>query len=134
MPGFGDPDARPDVISHPVPAAIGLNAGENVEAGFEPIVDSLRDLDGFVLGVIGRLKNWTADDQPPSVKINEESVKWGDLHDQLFDVFKQRAEKVLFVKGDDEVDFEYVADAISIARDSGVERVGLLTKTGPEMP
>jgi len=78
--------------------------------------------------------NWTADDQPSSVKINEESVKWGDLHDQLFDVFKQRAEKVLFVKGDDEVDFEYVADAISIARDSGVERVGLLTKTGSETP
>ncbi len=61
-------------------------------------------------------------------------MKWEDLHDRLFDVFKQRAEKVAFVKGDDDVDFEYVADAISIARDSGVERVGLLTKTGPETP
>ena len=77
---------------------------------------------------------WTAEDQPPSVKINDESVKWEDLHDRLFDVFKQRAEKVAFVKGDDDVDFEYVADAISIARESGVERVGLLTKTGPETP
>jgi biopolymer transport protein ExbD len=78
--------------------------------------------------------SWTAEDQPPSVKINEESVKWEELHDRLFDVFKQRAEKVAFVKGDDDVNFEYVADAISIARDSGVERVGLLTKTGPETP
>jgi biopolymer transport protein TolR len=77
---------------------------------------------------------WTADGQPPSVKINDESVKWDDLHDRLFDVFKQRAEKVVFVRGDDNVDFEYVADAISIARGSGVERVGLLTKTGPERP
>ncbi len=78
--------------------------------------------------------NWTAEGQAPSIKINEESVKWENLHDRLFDVFKQRAEKVAFVKGDDDVDFEYVADAISIARDSGVERIGLLTKTGPETP
>jgi biopolymer transport protein ExbD len=77
---------------------------------------------------------WTAEGQAPSVKVNDQSVKWEDLHDRLFDVFKQRAEKVAFVKGDDDVDFEYVADAISIARDSGVERVGLLTKTGPETP
>lgn len=75
---------------------------------------------------------WTADGQAPSVKVNDQSVKWEDLHDRLFDVFKQRAEKVAFVKGDDNVDFKYVADAISIARDSGVDRVGLLTKTGPE--
>ncbi len=78
--------------------------------------------------------NWIAEGQAPSVKVNDESVKWEDLHDRLFDVFKQRAEKVAFVKGDDDVDFEYVADAISIARGSGVERVGLLTKTGPETP
>jgi biopolymer transport protein ExbD len=78
--------------------------------------------------------NWTAEDQAPSVKINEESVKWEDLHDRLSKIFIQRAERIAFVKGDDEVDFEYVADAISIARDSGVERVGLLTKTGPEAP
>ena len=78
--------------------------------------------------------NWTAEDQTPSLKINEESVKWEDLHDRLFDIFKQRAERIAFVKGDDDVDFQYVADAISIARDSGVERVGLLTKTGPETP
>ena len=76
--------------------------------------------------------NWTADHQAPAVKINEDSVKWDDLHDLLFDIFKQRAERIAFVKGDDDVAFQYVADAISIARDSGVERVGLLTKAGPE--
>jgi hypothetical protein len=32
------------------------------------------------------------------------------------------------------VDFEFVADAIDIARTSGVERIGLLSKTGPESP
>ncbi len=78
--------------------------------------------------------NWMGEGQAPSVKINQESVKWGDLHARLFDIFKQRSERIAFVKSDDDVDFQYVADAISIARDSGVDRVGLLTKTGPETP
>ena|SRR5437899_5272198 len=78
--------------------------------------------------------NWMRDNQPPSVKINEQSVNWENLHDRLFDIFKQRAERVAFVKGDDDVDFQYVAEAIAIARGSGVERIGLLTKTGPESP
>jgi len=77
---------------------------------------------------------WAADKQQPRVKINNESVDWANLHDRLFDIFKQRAERVAFVKGDDDVDFQYVADAISIARTSGVEKIGLLTKTGPESP
>jgi biopolymer transport protein ExbD len=77
---------------------------------------------------------WTGEQQVPTLKINEEDVKWDHLHDRLFDIFKQRAERVAFVKGDDDVDFQYVADAISIARGSGVEKIGLLTKTGPESP
>jgi biopolymer transport protein ExbD len=77
---------------------------------------------------------WSGDKQLPGLKINEENVAWNQLHDRLFEIFKQRAERVVFVKGDDDVDFQYVADAISIARTSGVDRVGLLTRTGPESP
>jgi len=77
---------------------------------------------------------WAGDKQIPALKINDETVTWSDLQDRLFDIFKQRAERVAFVKGDDDVDFQYVADAISIARNSGVERIGLLTRTGPESP
>ena len=77
---------------------------------------------------------WSGDKQLPGLKINEENVAWNQLHDRLFEIFKQRAERVVFVKGDDDVDFQYVADAISIARTSGVDRVGLLTRTGPETP
>jgi len=77
---------------------------------------------------------WSGDKQLPGLKINQENVAWSQLHDRLFEIFKQRAERVVFVKGDDDVDFQYVADAISIARTSGVERVGLLTRTGPESP
>jgi biopolymer transport protein TolR len=77
---------------------------------------------------------WAENKQVATVKINDEDVKWDNLHDRLFDIFKQRAERMAFVKGDDDVDFQYVADAIAIARNSGVDKVGLLTRTGPESP
>ncbi len=77
---------------------------------------------------------WLGETQPPSLKINEESVNWENLHDRLSDIFKGRMERVAFVKGDGEVDFEYVADAIAIARNSGVQRVGLMTTGRAETP
>jgi len=77
---------------------------------------------------------WTGNNQQPSLKINDDEVKWEQLHDRLSEIFSGRAERVAFVKGDDDVDFEFVADAIDIARTSGVQRIGLLTRTGPETP
>ncbi len=71
---------------------------------------------------------WDATTQSPSLKINEENVSLEDLHDQLQKIFLQRAERVAFVKSDKDVDFEYVANVIDIARNAGVDRVGLLTK------
>lgn len=72
---------------------------------------------------------WEGENEPPALKINDEDVAWAKLHDRLWEIFKQRAERVAFVNGDDDIDFQYVADAISIARDSGVDKVGLLTKS-----
>jgi biopolymer transport protein TolR len=46
----------------------------------------------------------------------------------LQDIFKQRSERVAFVRGDDDIDFRYVAEVIDIARNAGVDKVGLLTK------
>jgi biopolymer transport protein ExbD len=70
----------------------------------------------------------TKSDRPPDLKINEPPVTWSDLESELAGIFKQRAEKVAFVQGDDEVDFEYVAFVIDSARAAGVDRVGLLPK------
>ena len=70
----------------------------------------------------------TKGDAALDLKINEQPVSWRDLKPQLSDIFKQRAEKVAFVQGDDEVDFEYVADVIDTARAAGVDRVGLLPR------
>ena len=70
----------------------------------------------------------TAKDQPPELKINGEQVKRDDLEARLAEILVKRAEKVAFVRGDGEVDFQDVADVIDVARHAGVQRLGLLTK------
>lgn len=71
---------------------------------------------------------WTTKDQPPIVKINREDVRWEDLSTRLAQIYLKRAEKVAFVRGDADVDFQYVADVIDVAHHAGVERVGCLPK------
>jgi biopolymer transport protein TolR len=61
------------------------------------------------------------------LKINEEAATWENLGQRLDDIFKLRAEKVAFVKGDDTVVFSQVARAIDVMRGSGIEKVGLIT-------
>ena len=65
--------------------------------------------------------------QTPSLKINQDDVSWNDLQGRLTDIFKTRAEKVMFVKGDDNIPFADVANVIDIAHGSGVDKVGLIT-------
>jgi biopolymer transport protein TolR len=71
---------------------------------------------------------WTTKGQPPSVKINRDDVSWQDLEFQLAKIYLTRAEKVAFVRGDADVDFQYVADVIDAAHHVGVQRIGLLTQ------
>lgn len=66
--------------------------------------------------------------QDPELKINDEDVEWNELSDRLQQIFKWRAERVAFVQGEDDVEFQWVADVIDTARHSGVEKVGLLPK------
>jgi biopolymer transport protein TolR len=61
------------------------------------------------------------------VKINQDDVSWDGLGTRLEDIFKQRAEKVAFVKGDDSAEFVPVARAIDLMRGSGIDGVGLIT-------
>lgn len=61
------------------------------------------------------------------VLINQDETTWDQLGPRLEDIFKTRAEKVAFVKGDDAVEFLDVARAIDIMRGSGIEKVGLIT-------
>jgi len=65
--------------------------------------------------------------QEPGLKINQEDATWDNLQGRLADIFKQRAERVMFVKGDDNIAFNNVAQVIDIAHAAGVDKVGLIT-------
>jgi biopolymer transport protein TolR len=62
----------------------------------------------------------------PDVKINNEVVPWSDLRQRLVDIFAIRVERIAFVKADDDIDFEKVADVIDTAHSAGIDRLGLL--------
>jgi biopolymer transport protein ExbD len=61
------------------------------------------------------------------VKINNEDSTWDSLGPRIEQIFKDRAEKIAFVKGDNDVLFGEVARAIDIMRASGIDKVGLIT-------
>jgi biopolymer transport protein TolR len=63
----------------------------------------------------------------PKLKINNEDVTWEALGPRMEQIFKERAEKVAFVKGDNDVMFKDVARAIDIMRGAGIDKVGLIT-------
>jgi biopolymer transport protein ExbD len=65
--------------------------------------------------------------QAPGLKINQDDATWENLQGRLADIFKTRAEKVMFVKGDDNIPFADVANVIDIAHSAGVDKVGLIT-------
>jgi biopolymer transport protein TolR len=66
-------------------------------------------------------------DKDGSVKINQDPIDWDHLQDRLEDIFKTRAERVVFVKGDTDLEFAPVARAIDIAHGAGIDKVGLMT-------
>ena len=72
---------------------------------------------------------WNATGKSPAIKINQEVVPWDNLESRLEHIFTGRADKVAYVKGDDELDFEYVAQVIAEAHNAGVQRIGLMTKS-----
>jgi len=70
---------------------------------------------------------WAGANERPKLKINQDDVTWADLQTRLEDIFKTRAERVMFVKGDSEVPFLEVAQVIDIAHAAQVDKVGLIT-------
>jgi len=77
--------------------------------------------------IVIQLSNVNAS-QRPILKINQEEVTWDGLEARLTAVYKQREDKVAFVKGDPDVEFEYVAEAVDITHRAGADRIGLLGK------
>jgi len=60
------------------------------------------------------------------LRINEQPVAWDDLGNRLEAIFKLRATKVAFIRGDAQVQFELVARIVDVMHGTGIS-VGLLT-------
>jgi biopolymer transport protein ExbD len=63
----------------------------------------------------------------PQYKINETPYAKGDLLPRLTEIYANRAERIMFVKGDDDLNFAYVAEVIDIGRAANVDHIGLMT-------
>jgi biopolymer transport protein ExbD len=59
--------------------------------------------------------------------INSEPTDEAHMGDRLTEIFKTRAERVVFVKGDSSLEYSWVAKAIDIAHGAGIDKVGLMT-------
>jgi len=62
-----------------------------------------------------------------SMMLNTEPMDENRLGPRLEEVFKTRAERVVFVKADPDLEFQTVAKAIDIAKGAGIDKVGLMT-------
>lgn len=63
-----------------------------------------------------------------SVMINRDPSNFDVLQDHLTEIFKARAERVMFVRGHPDLDFRDVARVIDIGKGAGVDKIGLITE------
>ena len=63
----------------------------------------------------------------PTYKINEDTFPKDQLTAQLTTIFAARNEKVMFVKGDPDVDFGKIAEVISDGHQADVSNIGIIT-------
>jgi len=66
-------------------------------------------------------------DKDKSMKLNQDPIDMAHLGDRLTEVFKTRAERVVFVRADKDLTFDTVAQAIDIAKGAGLDKIGLMT-------
>src|ERR1051325_1716682 len=66
-------------------------------------------------------------DKGRKMMLNQEPVEESRLQDRLIEIFKTRAERIVFVKGDPDLEYRDVARAIDIAKGAQMEKIGLMT-------
>jgi len=66
-------------------------------------------------------------DKDHKYSINNEETDENRMGPRLEEIFKTRAERVVFVKGDKDLEYQWVAKAIDIAHGAGIDKVGLMT-------
>ena len=68
--------------------------------------------------------------QPPKNKQqepNDRTIAKGDLENRLTAIFAARAERIMFVKGDPDLNFNEVAEVIDMGHAANVDHIGLIT-------
>jgi biopolymer transport protein TolR len=63
----------------------------------------------------------------PTYKINETDIAKAELLPRLTEIYANRAERVMFVRGDDDVNFSAIAEVIDIGKAANVDHIGLMT-------
>ena len=67
-------------------------------------------------------------DASGNIMINRDPSNLEVLEDHLGEIFKSRAERVMFVRGHPSLDFRDVAAIIDIGKGAGVDKIGLITE------
>jgi biopolymer transport protein TolR len=68
-------------------------------------------------------------DAQRAISINQQPVMVGQLEQRLVDIFKNRNDHILFIKGDPKLPFQDVAVLIDISKGAGADKIGLITKS-----
>jgi biopolymer transport protein ExbD len=61
------------------------------------------------------------------LRINQQPVAQGELQSRLAAIYANRAQRVMFIKGDDRLSFREIARIIDIGHSAGVDHIGLMT-------
>ena len=62
-----------------------------------------------------------------ALRINQDAVTLANLQDRLFNIYSARANKNMFIQGDQGLPFGDVVNIIDIAKGAGVGDIGLMT-------
>src|SRR5579872_7368412 len=54
VPLFGDAESRTNVVANPLPTLPRLDTSEHIKSRLKPVIESLRNFESFVLGMIRR--------------------------------------------------------------------------------
>jgi biopolymer transport protein ExbD len=91
------------------------------QMGLSTVLPQSSDVPPMVLPVVVQLR---ADG---SMWINRLQIAPQELRDRLNEIFRSRAERVAFVRGDNELQFAAVAGVIDVMKAARIDSVGLLT-------